>query len=64
MQGDGAVIVILTGVETLGLIASRDDQVKRRHSKIELSALSAATNGHAMEGRSRPSAIGPIPLPR
>ena len=30
MQGEGAVIVVLTGSETLWQIASYDDQVKRR----------------------------------
>lgn len=48
MQGDGAVIVILTGTETLWQIASCDDQVKRRYSKIQLPALSAPRDGRAL----------------
>lgn len=48
MQGEGAVIVILTGIETLWQIASCDDQVKRRFSKIELPPLSNAKDGKAL----------------
>ncbi|MBB1492802.1 TniB family NTP-binding protein [Paracoccus sp. MC1854] len=42
MQGEGAVIVILTGIETLWQIASYDDQVKRRYSRIELPSVTMA----------------------
>lgn len=45
MQGDGAVIVILTGIEILWQIASFDDQVKRRYSKVDLPSVSEATDG-------------------
>jgi hypothetical protein len=45
MQGDGAVIVILTGIEDLGAIASYDDQVKRRYSKIVLPSVTLANDG-------------------
>jgi hypothetical protein len=48
MQGEGAVIVILTGIETLWQIASYDDQVKRRYSKIALPPLSNAKDGRAL----------------
>lgn len=45
MQGDGAVIVVLSGVETLWQIASCDDQVRRRYSKIELPQVTRAVHG-------------------
>lgn len=48
MQGEGAVIVALTGIETLWQIASFDDQVKRRYSKIELPAVTGAADGGAI----------------
>ncbi|WP_340110547.1 TniB family NTP-binding protein [Pikeienuella sp. HZG-20] len=48
MQGDGAVIVILTGVDALWRIASYDDQVKRRYSKIELPPISNVKDGKAL----------------
>lgn len=47
-KGEGAVIVILTGIETLWEIASFDDQVNRRYSKIQLPALSNAKDGQAI----------------
>lgn len=50
MQGEGAVVVILTGVETLWRMTSCDDQVKRRYSKVELPALTAAQDGRSLEG--------------
>ncbi|MDD9738015.1 TniB family NTP-binding protein [Seohaeicola sp. SP36] len=50
MQGEGAVILILTGVETLWQIASYDDQVKRRYSKVTLPAISASTHENALSG--------------
>ncbi|MBN2906679.1 MAG: TniB family NTP-binding protein [Rhodobacteraceae bacterium] len=48
MQGDSAVIVILSGVDTLWEIASYDDQVKRRYSKMALPAMSSAKDGAAL----------------
>ena len=45
MQGDGAVIVILTGVESLWQIASFEPQVQRRYSKIRLPPVCEATDG-------------------
>lgn len=48
MLGDGAVIVILTGVDALWRIASCDDQVKRRYSKIELPPISNVRDGKAL----------------
>lgn len=44
MEGEGAVILILTGIEKLWLMASYDDQVKRRFSKVTMPAVSAATH--------------------
>ena len=49
MQGDSAVIVVLSGIESLWSIASFDDQVKRRYSKLELPSVSAAAEGEALE---------------
>lgn len=48
MQGDGAVIVILTGINSLWQIASYDGQVKRRYTKISLPELSNAKDGKAI----------------
>ncbi|WP_375692083.1 ATP-binding protein [Pseudooceanicola sp. LIPI14-2-Ac024] len=45
MQGPGAVIMILSGVESLWNIASHDDQVKRRYAKVTLPAVSVASHG-------------------
>lgn len=45
MQGEGAVIVVLSGVEALWNIASFDDQVRRRYAKLELPKVSMATHG-------------------
>lgn len=45
MQGEGAVIVVLTGIETLWQIASFDAQVHRRFSKVELNSVSAVSDG-------------------
>lgn len=45
MQGEGAVIVILSGIESLWEIASYDAQVKRRFTKLSLPALSNAKDG-------------------
>jgi hypothetical protein len=45
MQGEHAVIVVLTGVGTLWRMASYDDQVKRRYSKVNLPAVSATSQG-------------------
>ncbi|MCZ4368835.1 TniB family NTP-binding protein [Sulfitobacter dubius] len=44
MQGDGAVIVILSGVESLWDSISFDHQVQRRYSKFELPPVVAATD--------------------
>lgn len=45
MQGEGAVIVILSGIESLWQIASYDDQVKRRFTKLSLPPVSNAKDG-------------------
>lgn len=45
MQGDGAVIVVLSGIETLWDIASFDDQIRRRYAKLELPQVAMATHG-------------------
>jgi len=50
MQGDGAVIVVLTGVDTLWKIASYDDQVKRRYSKVTLPPVSSSKDEKALLG--------------
>ncbi len=50
MQGEGAVILILTGIESLWRMASYDDQVKRRYSKVTLPAVSAATHEKMLRG--------------
>jgi len=44
MQGEGAVIIVLTGVDRLWQMASYDDQVKRRYSKVTLPEISASTH--------------------
>lgn len=44
MQGDGAVIVILSGVGSLWESISFDHQVNRRYSKFELPPVVAATD--------------------
>jgi len=48
MQGEGAVIVILTGIESLWRIASFDDQVKRRFGKIALPAVTSPADGERL----------------
>jgi hypothetical protein len=45
MQGDSAVIVILTGVSRLGQITNVDDQVRRRFSRIDLPSVTHTTDG-------------------
>ncbi|MWB79865.1 AAA family ATPase [Pseudooceanicola sp. 216_PA32_1] len=50
MQGEGAVILILTGIDSLWNIASYDDQVKRRYSKVTLPAISASTHEKMLRG--------------
>ena len=50
MQGEHAVIVVLTGVDMLWQMASYDDQVKRRYSKVTLPAVSTATHGPLFRG--------------
>lgn len=44
MEGEGAVILVLTGIDKLWQMASYDDQVKRRYSKVTMPAISAATH--------------------
>lgn len=48
MQGDGAVIVILSGVESLWESISFDHQVQRRYSKFELPPVTASTDSNLM----------------
>lgn len=50
MQGEGAVILVLTGVDTLWQMASYDDQVKRRFSKVTLPSISASTHEKSLRG--------------
>lgn len=45
MQGDEAVIVILSGTERLGEIIRTDPQVQRRFSTMQLRPVSATTDG-------------------
>jgi len=45
MQDEGAVIIVLSGIETLWQITSADEQVKRRFSKIGLPAVNATKDG-------------------
>lgn len=45
MQGEGAVIVVLTGVEELWRITACDEQVQRRYAKLVLPPVSAAADG-------------------
>ncbi len=44
MQGDGAVVVILSGVDSLWDSISFDHQVQRRYSKFELAPLTSSTD--------------------
>lgn len=50
MQGEGAVILVLTGVDKLWEMASYDDQVKRRYSKVTLPEISASTHDKMFRG--------------
>ena len=50
MQGEGAVILVLTGVDKLWQMASYDDQVKRRYSKVTLPEISASTHDKMFHG--------------
>ncbi|MEP2984618.1 MAG: TniB family NTP-binding protein [Sulfitobacter sp.] len=50
MQGEGAVILILSGIETLWQMASYDDQVRRRYSKVTLPTISAVTHEKMLRG--------------
>lgn len=50
MQGEGAVILVLTGIDTLWQMASYDDQVKRRFSKVTLPSISASTHEKPLRG--------------
>ena len=45
MQGDGAVVVVLTGIETLWQAVSSDAQVQRRFGRILLPEVTAAADG-------------------
>lgn len=45
MQGDEAVIVILSGTERLGEIIRTDPQVQRRFSTMQLRPVSTTTDG-------------------
>jgi hypothetical protein len=50
MQGEGAVIVILSGVETLWQAVMSDAQVQRRFSRIVLPTVTAAAQGREIRG--------------
>jgi hypothetical protein len=50
MQGDGSVIVILSGVATLWQALSSDAQVQRRFSRIVLPTVTAAAQGREIKG--------------
>jgi type II secretory pathway predicted ATPase ExeA len=50
MRGEGAVILVLSGVDTLWQMASYDDQVKRRFSKVTLPPISASTHEKLIRG--------------
>lgn len=50
MQGDDAVIVILSGTERLSNIIRSDPQVQRRFSTINLAPVSEATDGDELFG--------------
>jgi hypothetical protein len=50
MQDDSAVVVILTGVSSLGQITDVDDQVRRRFSRIDLPSVTHTTDGDALSG--------------
>lgn len=49
MQGEGAVIVILTGIDSLWQIASYDEQIRRRYTKITLPEITNAKHGRGIE---------------
>lgn len=49
MQGDEAVIVILSGTERLSEVIRSDAQVQRRFSTMQLRPVAAATDGHDFE---------------
>ncbi|PVH27301.1 TniB family NTP-binding protein [Pararhodobacter oceanensis] len=50
MQGDGAVIVILSGTEMLAEIVRSDPQVQRRFSTLYLPPVSVQTDGEQFRG--------------
>lgn len=50
MQGDSAVIVILTGISSLGQITNVDAQVSRRFARIDLPNVTPTTDGEALTG--------------
>lgn len=49
MQGDGPVILILTGTEALRDVIRSDPQVQRRFSTVRIPQVSVATDRHAFE---------------
>ncbi|WGW05098.1 TniB family NTP-binding protein [Tropicibacter oceani] len=50
MQGEGSVIVILSGVEELQQIAATDRQITRRFKKMHLQDISAGTDNAMLRG--------------
>lgn len=44
MQGEGAVSVILSGIDTLWALTSCDEQVNRRYAKMPLASISAVSD--------------------
>ena len=49
MQGEDAVSVILSGIETLWQLASCDPQVTRRYYKFQLAPISAISDGRLLQ---------------
>jgi hypothetical protein len=48
MQGESAVVVVLSGIEDLGQIASFNDEVKRRFSHLKLPQVTMASNAEEL----------------
>jgi hypothetical protein len=48
MQGDGAVSVVLSGIESLWMIASCDAQVTRRYWRLPLADVSPISDRRPM----------------
>jgi hypothetical protein len=48
MQGESAVVVVLSGIEDLGQIASFNDEVKRRFSHLKLPQVTVASNAEEL----------------